>query len=696
MRVYLVAVERPGSRRWHVSLDPSLRADVLYHAQRRAAVRLWRSARPYPLGTALAEVRRLNRDGRRPFRAWRPEREPVVVPADGGKIGSDPFLDKLSGEAPGAEENRVISGGHADAADKPADLAGRLTEAMAGRSLLAEEFESLVQSLGLGGAGGDWRFLAQWGILSGWFTLRPSVEVAGRRGRPLPRKRALCLRCGADERWMRYTACASCGETCPYCERCLTMGRARACTPLIAGAAKPSGVAGTVPERFVCDGGPATGNAVVAESDTAMAGPSGGTASATGERDAVADALSAVPGLALNPVQEEAAREALRFVLSSRPSQSGGEVRSFLIWAVTGAGKTEMIFPLIAAVRARGGRVAVATPRKDVVLELVPRISAAFPEEKVAGLYGGAGRKWPTGGIIVSTTHQLIRHEAAFDLVVLDEVDAFPFHGDPMLAHAARKALKPGAAFVMLSATPPRDMQRDVRRGRLPCATVPVRHHRHPLPVPACERPAKLAALLIRTLERGAQAFVFVPRIAMLEPELARLRKALDGVCPPGRIEATSSRDPMREDKVRRLRAGDIRILLTTTILERGVTIPKADVYVLEADHRLFDAAALVQMAGRAGRSAEDPEGRVAFLAVRLTREQRRAIREIRRMNKLARQKGWLAKSGDSGRRGNRPAPESRPSRFFGFISGRASGQQAGSGAGDRSANRKGWRAWRD
>jgi len=344
MRVYLVAVERPGSRRWHVSLDPSLRADVIFHAQRQAAVRLWRSARPYPLGMALAEVRRLNRGGRRPFWAGRPEREPVVVPADGGGTGNDPSLDKRSGAAPEAEENWLASGGHADGADKPDDLMGRLAEAMAGRSLLAEEFESLVQSLGIGHADGDWRFFAQWGMLNGWFTLRPSVEVAGWRGRPFRRKRALCLRCGADERWMRYTACASCGETCPYCERCLTMGRARACTPLIAGAAKPSGVVGTVPERFVHGGGPAAAISTGAGSGSAMSGTAGETASTTREWDAVANALSAVPGLALNPVQEEAAREALRFVLSARHGDSGGKVRSFLIWAVTAAGNEYIKF----------------------------------------------------------------------------------------------------------------------------------------------------------------------------------------------------------------------------------------------------------------------------------------------------------------------------------------------------------------
>jgi len=629
MKVHLVAVERPDGRRWHVSLDPALRADALHLCERDPSARLWRSVRPLPLGRALAAADKLNgKTGRSrggfSFRA--------CPCSSGSECGCSPgwkfsfgrmFSQRFSfgrmvpfWERGEAEPLLVPSGGGLRAGRAVRDHAlDKLAEAMEGRSLLAEEFESLVRSLGLCEADGDWRFWAQSGLLRGLFDLRTAVAV----GRPLGRfgrKRAVCRRCGADERWMRRTPCASCGEHCPYCERCLTMGRARACTPLIVGLARR-------PARGAEPFGPASREE-------------------RGLSDAVSAAMAAVPGLALSPAQEAAAREGVRFVLSGKPGAPGAAVRPFLIWAVTGAGKTEMMFPLIAAERARGGRVAVATPRRDVVLELLPRIAAAFPDEKTAALYGGTGRSWPSGGILVATTHQMLRFEAAFDLVVLDEVDAFPYHGDPMLAFAARKACKPGAAFVMLSATPPLRMQRAVRRGRLACAKVPVRYHRRPLPVPSYARPAQLAALLAQSLERGAQAFVFVPRIARLEPELARLRQALAGVCPPGRLEATSSRDPKREEKVRRLRAGDIRILLTTTILERGVTIPKADVYILDADHRLFDAAALVQMAGRAGRSAADPAGRVVFLSRRRTREQRRAIRQIRAMNRLAGKMGWL------------------------------------------------------
>ena len=47
-----------------------------------------------------------------------------------------------------------------------------------------------------------------------------------------------------------------------------------------------------------------------------------------------------------------------------------GQHHHQLLWAVTGAGKTEMIFAGIAAALKRGERVAIASPRVDVCLEL--------------------------------------------------------------------------------------------------------------------------------------------------------------------------------------------------------------------------------------------------------------------------------------------------------------------------------------
>ena len=84
---------------------------------------------------------------------------------------------------------------------------------------------------------------------------------------------------------------------------------------------------------------------------------------------------------------------------------------------------------------------------------------------------------------------------------------------------------------------------------------------------------------------------------------------------------------------MRQLREGSITSAVTTTVLERGVTIPGVDVIVLRADSSVFDARSLVQMAGRAGRTSECPTGRVIFVVERTNREVEAAIKMIEFMN---------------------------------------------------------------
>lgn len=67
------------------------------------------------------------------------------------------------------------------------------------------------------------------------------------------------------------------------------------------------------------------------------------------------------------------------------------------------------------------------------------------------------------------------------------------------------------------------------------------------------------------------------------------------------------------KEKVQKMRKQETLILLTTTILERGVTFPHIDVAVLGAEERIFTESALVQIAGRVGRSVEAPTGDVVF-----------------------------------------------------------------------------------
>lgn len=92
------------------------------------------------------------------------------------------------------------------------------------------------------------------------------------------------------------------------------------------------------------------------------------------------------------------------------------------------------------------------------------------------------------------------------------------------------------------------------------------------------------------------------------------------------------------------MEAGRIDVLVSTTLLERGVTLAYLDVLVF-ASHceRVYDSAALVQMAGRAGRKREDPFGRVVFWGARETPAMREAVAYIAALNRRAHEEGLLA-----------------------------------------------------
>ncbi|OMF04635.1 DNA/RNA helicase [Paenibacillus amylolyticus] len=493
--------------------------------------------------------------------------------------------------------------------------AALLAERISGRQLLAAEAEALLADTAQPPR--EWRAAAQLARLHGRLSITAALEGPATRRRHawLGRARSAprCHRCGSEAR--QRVPCAACGlAACAYCEACLALGRSRACALLLRSAAQ-----GAVPRRGEAPRG------------TALA-PTGGGLARWG----------------LSAAQSAAAAAALAFL--ARPPAADGPGR-FLLWAVTGAGKTEMIFPLLQHTLDRGGRALVATPRRDVVLELAPRLAKAFPDTSLATLYGGSDERWKDAQLTLATTHQLMRFYQGFDLVIIDELDAFPYHNDPMLAHAAASSCKPDGNFVYLSATPPARLQREAARGKLNHAKVPVRFHRHPLPVPRLVKMVTVAVCIkkrnlpsaLRTniqisLKRDAQVFVFVTRIAQIEAFVNLMRRTIPGI----HIEGTSSQDPDRASKVTAFRERTIRLLVTTTILERGVTIPRSDVFILDADNGLFDEASLVQMAGRAGRSMDDPAGRVVFASSRRTRSQVKAVAQIRKMNAIARRKGYL------------------------------------------------------
>ncbi|NBJ69592.1 MULTISPECIES: DEAD/DEAH box helicase [Clostridia] len=349
----------------------------------------------------------------------------------------------------------------------------------------------------------------------------------------------------------------------------------------------------------------------------------------------------------LTKAQAKASEMVRRFILQPESS--------LLVWAVCGSGKTEMLFSGIEEALRQGMRICIATPRIDVVRELLPRIQQAFSAVPIQALYGDSAEKQGTSQIIIASTHQLLRFEHAFDVIIIDEIDAFPYHKDASLAFATERALKPSGTMIYLTATPRQKQRTKMLLKQLKHVFVPTRYHGYPLPVPimcmcfALQKnlvkgnpPRAFIQWLRLRQNQQRQLLIFLPTIALTEKIASNLSELLiheHVIKGSAEISSVHASDPDREQKISLFREKNLFVLVTTTILERGVTFPAVDVAIIHAGHSVFDEAALVQIAGRAGRSADDPTGEVVFFHDGKTNAMSRAVRSIKKMNRIGR---WL------------------------------------------------------
>ena len=121
---------------------------------------------------------------------------------------------------------------------------------------------------------------------------------------------------------------------------------------------------------------------------------------------------------------------------------------------------------------------------------------------------------------------------------------------------------------------------------------------------------------------------IFFHHIGLME-EAEPLFHQLDA-----RIHAVHASHPDRKEHVQALRNKELPGLLTTTILERGITIPKVQVAVVGAEQLIFNKGALIQIGGRVGRSAEHPTGDFVLFHHGITYAMDDAKNEIIRLNK--------------------------------------------------------------
>ncbi|MDO4666454.1 MAG: DEAD/DEAH box helicase [Streptococcus sp.] len=319
--------------------------------------------------------------------------------------------------------------------------------------------------------------------------------------------------------------------------------------------------------------------------------------------------------------------------------------KNSLVHAVTGAGKTEMIYQIVTKVINDGGAVCLASPRIDVCLELYRRFKQDFSCD--ISLLHGNSDSYFRSPLVIATTHQLLKFYQAFDLMIVDEVDAFPYVDNPVLYHAVKQAVKKEGNSIFLTATSTDQLDKKVRRGELECLSLPKRFHGNPLPIPKKiwlnkftnylkkgQIPPKLKQSIANQRKSKFPLLLFIPEIDMGKS----FANILQQIFPDENIGFVSSVTENRVDLVEQFRKQSLTILVSTSILERGVTFPCIDVFVVQANHYLFNRSTLIQIAGRVGRSLERPTGELIFFQNGSNHSIEGAIQEIKKMNREAKQ----------------------------------------------------------
>ncbi len=213
---------------------------------------------------------------------------------------------------------------------------------------------------------------------------------------------------------------------------------------------------------------------------------------------------------------------------------------------------------------------------------------------------------------LVVGTHALMQESVSFQrlgLVVIDEQHRF---GVEQRAALIGKGAAPDV--LLLTATPiPRSLALTLY-GDLDVSTL-----RHRPPGRGTIRTAvrtggqrdRVLEFVRANAESGRQAYVVLPVIE--DSERADLRAAttmsqsLAARWPELRVGLVHGRLKVeeRDDVMRRFRAGDIHLLVATTVIEVGIDVPNATIMVIEHPER-FGLAQLHQLRGRIGRGQDE------------------------------------------------------------------------------------------
>jgi len=202
---------------------------------------------------------------------------------------------------------------------------------------------------------------------------------------------------------------------------------------------------------------------------------------------------------------------------------------------------------------------------------------------------------------IIIGTHRLIQPDVSFKdlgLVIVDEEQRF---GVTHKEHL--KKLRTEVDVLTLTATPiPRTLYmaltsvRDISNLNTPPEErLPIVTHIGPY------SPRLIRQAVLRELERGGQVFFVHNRVQTIDA----MRMHLEKLVPEARIAIAHGQMPENElsTVMHRFTAGEVDILLCTSIIESGLDIPNANTLIVDRGDA-FGLAQLYQLRGRVGRGA--------------------------------------------------------------------------------------------
>ncbi len=319
--------------------------------------------------------------------------------------------------------------------------------------------------------------------------------------------------------------------------------------------------------------------------------------------------LAASLPFSLTDGQRRAAWEIIQELGNDRPMNR-------LLQGDVGTGKT--IVGVLAAVSVVSARYSVAwlAPTRALATQLYARIrdTVASLGHQAALVLGGS-RPDVSGPAMLIGTHALLnedRHADRIALVIVDEQHRFGVRQRMKLVGTASEHTP---HLLSMTATPiPRSLAlslygdialstlRERPMSQRPVTTVVVRPE---------DRSVTVLPLLARALGAGRQAFIVTPRIhenrgetlfsaiRSLEAIQAEYQAAL-----PNYSFVTYHGEQSEEENeqiMSRFEAGDINVLVATSMIEVGIDIPNAALMIIEHAER-FGLAQLHQLRGRVGR----------------------------------------------------------------------------------------------